>query len=260
MPDRSKKAPKARAGIQSVEVAGGILSAMTRAARPLPLKDLARLAAMGPGKVHRYLVSLVRCGLAVQEADGRYAIGPAGLALGLAGLQAQTPVKLAPEFLRALRDRIGETSVVALWSERGPVVVDLEESARPIFLNIRAGSLLPLASTAIGQVFAAFLPSDTRINSDGRWRALGEALGRAGLARAAQVRAQGLATIRGTLVPGIAAMAAPVFDHRGRIAAVLGFLAREEDLRDGAAPDKAKALVATAAGFTARLGGTVAGD
>jgi DNA-binding IclR family transcriptional regulator len=72
---------KNRLGIQSVEVAARILRALAQAGRSLPLKDLARAAGMHPGKAHRYLVSLTRVELVIQdETSGHYGIGPAAIA------------------------------------------------------------------------------------------------------------------------------------------------------------------------------------
>lgn len=243
-----------RFGIQSVEVAASILAAMTAAAGPQALKDISGATRMPAGKVHRYLVSLARTGLAVQEADGRYAIGPAAITLGLAGLHALSPVKLAPEFLRMLRDETGETSALMVWSERGPVVVDIEECPRPIFMNIRPGSLLPIATSASGQAFAAHLPADTLVNIDGRVVKLANAVGRNLNRIKADVQQKGVACIQGLLVPGIAAMAAPVFDHRNRIVATLAFLAREDDVSGSAQKRFAAILTGTARKFSDRLG------
>src|SRR4030081_312765 len=77
---------KQQPGIQSVEVAAKILRALIDAGRPVPLKEIARLARMHPGKTHRYLVSLTRTELVTQEdLSGHYGIGPMAIALGLSG-------------------------------------------------------------------------------------------------------------------------------------------------------------------------------
>ena len=86
---------KERAGIQSVEVGFTLLQALAGAGRALMLKDLAGTAGMSAAKAHRYLVSFLRLDLVVQDARGRYDLGPAALHLGLATLQRQDPVRLA---------------------------------------------------------------------------------------------------------------------------------------------------------------------
>ena len=117
---------------------------------------------MHPGKAHRYLVSLTRSELVAQDqASGHYGIGAASITLGLAGLRSVNVVRTATALLPTLRDEINETVLLAMWSPQGPVVFALEESSRPVTMNVRVGSILPLLSTATDKVFASLLPYDT---------------------------------------------------------------------------------------------------
>ena len=52
-----------RTGIQSIEVGLPLLVALTDAAGPMTLTDLAGAADMTPSKAHKYLASFVRVGL-----------------------------------------------------------------------------------------------------------------------------------------------------------------------------------------------------
>jgi DNA-binding IclR family transcriptional regulator len=245
-----------RNGVQSVEVAGTILHAMAEAGSALPLKDIARMTGLAPGKVHRYLVSLGNCGLVRQEAEsGRYAIGPTAIAAGLAGLRSIDVVRCASEKLAELRDETGETVLIAIWSPRGPVIVELEESSRQIYMNIRAGSILPLLRSAVGRVFAAYLPRDSVLDL------LREELpgARDGIpkdidAMLERTREHGLAMVTGDLVPGVTALAAPLLDHRGRIAAALAILGRSEDLAASTSSEAAVALTSVALLISRQLG------
>ena len=129
-----------RNGVQSVEIAARILAAMAEAETALPLKEIARRTGLSPGKVHRYLVSLSRCELVRQESDtSRYAIGPASIAVGLSGLRSINVVRCASDMLPEIRDKVGETAVLAIWTRSGPVIVQLEESSRQICMNVRVG-------------------------------------------------------------------------------------------------------------------------
>ncbi|HET6609551.1 MAG TPA: IclR family transcriptional regulator [Rhodopila sp.] len=225
MAKRAKQQP----GIQSVEVAARILKALTVAGRPLPLKDLAHRAQMHPGKAHRYLVSLTRIELVMQDAGtGHYGIGALSISLGLAGLRSANVVKSALAHMPALRDAINETVLLALWTAQGPVVVALEESSRPVFMNIRVGSILPLLTTSTGRVFAAFMPAnDTAELIAAEVR---RSQGKLSASVLEEARRKGYAAVGGTLVPGVGAVAVPIFDHKSRIAAVLGALGRDEEL------------------------------
>jgi DNA-binding IclR family transcriptional regulator len=251
-------APKAkkRLGIQSVEVAARILHVLTAAGRSLPLKDVAKLAGMHPGKAHRYLVSLTRSELVVQdEGSGHYGIGPAAIALGLAGVRSLDVVRTARSVLPSLRDEINETVLLAMWSPQGPVVFALEESGRPVFMNVRVGSILPLLRTATGKVFASFLPREMvgdlltaemkgpRSYSQARVAKLLE-----------ETRQHGLARVTGDLVPGVNAVAAPLFDHKNRIVGVIGALGRSEELDVDYKGPIAAALLRAATEISRRLG------
>ena len=248
----AKKA-KQQPGIQSVEVAAKILAAFVEAGRPVPLKELARLAKLHPGKAHRYLVSLTRTELVTQdENSGHYGIGPMAIALGLAGIRTVDVVRTSTALLPALRDEINETVLLAIWSPQGPVVFTFEESSRPVSMNIRVGSILPVLTTASGRVFAAFMPRedvqsliDAELVRSPRmaYRAILDA-----------VRQQGLSAVEGTLVPGVNAVSVPIFDHKNRIAGVIGALGRSEELDVNLEGKVAKALLKTAAEISRRLG------
>src|SRR6476469_7968018 len=115
---------KERAGIQSVEVGFSLLEALGRAAGPQMLRDLAAAAGMSAAKAHRYLVSIQRLALVVQDAGTtRYDLGPAALKLGLASLARLDAVKLARERAGPLMERIGHTLALAVWGNHGPTIV-----------------------------------------------------------------------------------------------------------------------------------------
>jgi DNA-binding IclR family transcriptional regulator len=256
-----KRKSRGQFGIQSVEVASRILTGFVTAARPVPLKEIARLAGMHPGKVHRYLVSFTRSGLIVQDpASGYYGIGPQAIALGLAGLRSVDVVRTVMEYLPRLRDETNETALFSLWSREGPIVVELEESDRPAFMNVKVGSILPLLRTATGRVFMTYLPADATRELLKREKA---ELARVPAGRkkrydpdhiALEVRKNGYASISGDLVPGVTAYAAPIFNHRTRIVAVIGMLGREEDLNRGQQMKAARQLLDIAREISARLG------
>ncbi|MCW5771750.1 MAG: IclR family transcriptional regulator [Rhodospirillaceae bacterium] len=238
-------------GIQSVEVAARILRALAEGGGVLPLRELAAATGMHRGKVHRYLISLARAGLVSREAEaGSYSIGPLAITAGLAGLYRLDPVRLAYEALPALRDRIGETVLLAVWGENGATVIALENSATPVTLNVRVGSVLPLRTSAAGRIFAAFLPeAAARAVRGGAPRekaALESAL--------AAIRADGIAWVEGTLIPGLNAAAVPVFDHLGKLALAIGAVGRRETMSPEKSGAVARALIEGAAALSRRLG------
>jgi DNA-binding IclR family transcriptional regulator len=214
-----------RQGIQSVEIGVRLLRALADAAGALSLKDVALAAAMPASKAHRYLVSFGRGGLVMQDAvTGRYDLGPLALTLGLAALGRLNTARVGAWAAGALRDRIDETVLIAVWGERGPVVIGWEESSKPVTVNVRIGSVMPLLASATGRVFLAHLP-DVRTDALVAAELIRHRERRAAAPDPAwliaEVRRHGLGRVDGDMLPGVGALAAPVRDHEGKLAFVL---------------------------------------
>ena len=232
---RATPTSRTQRGIGSVEVGGQLLLALVHHARPMPLKDLARDAGMVPAKAHPYLVSFGRIGLVEQHADtGHYFLGPLALQLGLISLQQANPVQAASAALGGLAQRIGHTVALAVWGTRGATIVRLEESPAAVHVNMRHGTVFSLTHTASGRLFGAYLDAAVvkrHLDAERRRAKADPAPSQPGMpplaplpawrvfqAQLADVRARGLSRSVGEVLPGINAMAAPVFDHMGAIA------------------------------------------
>jgi len=252
---------KAQQGVRSVELGMTLLQALAARPRaPLSLSEIAADAGMAPAKAHRYLVSLIRAGMVEQDrASGRYRLGGAALNVGLAALSARDVMRLAGEALERLREAIDETVLLAVWGNRGPVVVRWEEAGRPITTNVRAGSVMPLLNSSTGRVFAAFLPEAATRAMLAEEAARAPALAAGYAAVLAETRAHGLGRVEGDLLPGVAALSAPVFDHQDELVAVISALGAQGQFDaawDGAA---ARALKGAAEALSRRLGYRAAG-
>lgn len=218
---------KERAGIQSVEVGFALLEGLTLARGPLMLKELASAAGMSAAKAHRYLVSFQRLGLVMQDSrTARYDLGPTALRLGLASLARLDAMRLARDTLPRLMEQIGHTLALAVWGNRGPTIVHWEEAPRAVTVNLRLGDVMPLLGSATGRCFAAWLPRektaallDEELALAARQPLPDVPRDRAALdALLQEVRARGCARVVDTLLPGIVAFCAPVFDADGHLA------------------------------------------
>jgi DNA-binding IclR family transcriptional regulator len=219
-------------GIQSIEVGGRLLLALAHHGQPLALKDLAAAADMTAGKAHPYLVSFIKLGLVERETEGgRYGLGPLALQMGLIGLQQYDPVRLATERIDELARATGHTVAIAVWGHRGPTLVRIAEAPSPVHVSMRHGTVMSIPDTASGRLFAAFGPADAvREALANEARPAGAATrparartgGRLGLGAAFdreidRVRADGIAGIDGVALPGLSALAVPVFDARDQL-------------------------------------------
>jgi DNA-binding IclR family transcriptional regulator len=219
------QATRQRLGINSLEVGLRLAKVLSRHGVPMALKDLAARAEMPPAKAHRYLVSLIRAGLAEQDREsGHYRLGPLALELGLSALRSVDVLKFGGEVIAELRAETDETVLLAVWGNKGPVVARWEESTRPVATNVRAGWVMPLANSATGRCFAAYLPAGiTAPMLKAEFARMPEA--RDGYAaRLEEIRARGLSRVQGDLLRGVASVAAPVFGHAGGIVAVIAAL------------------------------------
>jgi len=247
-----------RQGVQSVEVGLRLMRQMAQRPGPIALKDLAKAAGMPAAKAHRYLVSLIRAGLAEQDREtGRYRLGPMALELGLAALRELDVLKFGGEVLADLRASIDETVLLAVWGNKGPVVARWEESSRPVATNVRAGWVMPLVNSATGRCFTAYLPeAATATLLEEEFRLMPDARG-GYPARLAEIRAHGLSRVEGDLLRGVASVAAPVFDRNGTIVAVIAALGLQGAFDTGWESGYAKAVKNAAARLSARLGARV---
>ena len=235
-------------GIQSIEVGGQLLLALAHHGRPMALKDLAREAGMTPAKAHPYLVSFIKLGLVEQDGgsgrSGFYGLGPLALQLGLISLQQYDPVRLATPVIEELALQIGHTVAIAVWGTRGPTIVRVAEGPTPVHISMRHGTVMSLAGTASGRLFAAWRQEEAA--------ALGEPLPDA--ATTAAVREAGLATSRDGVVAGVSAAAAPVFEASGRLVLALTAIGPSASFDTALDAPLAQSLREAAALLSRRLG------
>lgn len=244
-----------QAGVNSLEIGLRLAGVLAQTGLPEALKDLAAKAGMPPAKAHRYLVSLIRAGLAEQDLEsGRYRLGPLALELGLGALRGLDVLKLGGEAVAELRAATDETVMLCIWGNRGPVVVRWEESTRPVATNVRAGWVMPLANSATGRLFAAYLPQSATAPL------LKEEFARMPQARAGyaallkDIRARGLSRVEGDLLRGVSGIAAPVFGLEGTMVAALTLVGIQGTIDIGWNGDMARALKQAAERLSRRLG------
>lgn len=218
-----------RQRVQSAETGMSILKALARLGGSASLTAIAADAQENASKVHRYLVSLIQEGLVTQDpATQHYQLGPESIRIGLAALRQCDPVRMGEASLVRLREALQVTCFIAVMGNLGPTVLRMEEPYLPVTVNIRPGSVLPLLWSASGQVFLAFsedadlqrkAEADFESSTPEQRSLLAGTQPVSRLCR--QVREQGCAIVQDTLLPGISAVAAPIFDARGHTCAVL---------------------------------------
>jgi DNA-binding IclR family transcriptional regulator len=224
------RADRRQIGVQSVEIAGRLLKTLAQLGGPQTLKDFSAAAGLSPAKAHRYLVSLIRESLIEQSAiDGRYDFGGAAREIGRAAINRLDIMRIGAPLLVDLRNVLQQTVFLGVWGNEGPTVLYWLDVPRPVSVIIRPGSILPLLTSALGLVCAAYLPPDLTKKRIAKEIAEHKRSGldfpvksEAEAARMlADVRARGFSLVRGDLIRGIDAMAVPVLDFKKDLVAVL---------------------------------------
>ncbi|WP_236589647.1 IclR family transcriptional regulator [Ramlibacter aurantiacus] len=218
-----------RQRVQSAETGMSILKALARLGGSASLTAIAADVQESASKVHRYLVSLIQEGLVAQDPSTQhYRLGPESIRIGLAALRQCDPVRLGESALLDLREALQVTCFIAVMGNLGPTVLRIEEPSLPVTVNIRAGSVMPLLWSATGQVFLAYSgDAELRRKAESEFDAAtpeqrSMLSGPEPVARLCrQVREQGCAIVNDTLLAGISAVSAPIFDARGHVCAVL---------------------------------------
>lgn len=254
--DESDGSPRESRGIQSIEVGGQLLLALAHLGRPAPLKDLAREAGMNAAKAHPYLVSFGKLGLIQQDpATGFYGLGPLALQLGLISLQQVDPIRLATAELPRLAQAIGHTVGVAIWGNRGPTFVRLEEGPTAVHVNMRHGTVVSVRGTASGRLFAAFMPREQvlaamALEGEREFSQRFEAELR-------RIRERRFVSLVDGTVKGVTALSAPVFDGFGKMVLALTTIGPGTTLSADEDGPAARELARCAAEVSGRLGARV---
>jgi len=215
--------------VQSAGTAVSVLKTLAAMGGSASLTALAGRLEESPAKVHRYLVSLVESELVLQEpATARYMLGPEAIAIGLAAMRQSDALTLAAGELGRLAEAHQLSCFVAVLGNHGPTIVRWDEPPQPVTVNVRVGSVLPVLWSATGRAFGAFsqaaalkrqIKEELATATPERRRQLPNLRAVDGLFQ--EIRTLRCAPVRDVLLNGVSAVAAPIFDATGKVAAVL---------------------------------------
>lgn len=211
-----------RRGIQSVERGLAIIQALQKSDSPMSLKNLAAASGLPTSNCHRYCVSLVKMGYLQQDArSGFYDLGFGLLEAGLVVMRRTDIIAIASETLENLVDKAGHTGLLSIWGDRGPTIIRWIAGSAAVRTSMTTGSILPLTTSATGQVFLSYRPQrETKhlLAAEGKKISDCKQL-------CEKIRKAGVARVSGTHIPGLSAAAAPILDAFGVATSTLTLIA-----------------------------------
>lgn len=216
-------------GTSTLDLALRVVEFLAGQSRPLALGDIAHEFAASKATVYRHLVTLQRRGFVRQDpGTGRYEAGIKLMVLGEALRSRFDIVTTARPALMNLRDQTGQAVTLCALIDSDVVVLELVQGRTIIEFATRPGTRLGFHASAHGKVWLAFGPmrllDEVAARALDAWTphtltdpaALRDDVGRA--------RARGWATAPDQVLTGVNTLAAPVFDHRGQLAASIAIV------------------------------------
>jgi PcaR/PcaU/PobR family beta-ketoadipate pathway transcriptional regulator len=206
----------------------------------LTLVELARGVGMTRSAAYRLVYTLAELGFLVRDPERKsYRLGPRVLSLGFAYLASQELGEIARPHLEALRDRTDCSAHLAVLDGTEIVYVARYADKKALTSRISIGTRFPAHATSMGRAILSHMPAE-----EVRRRFNGRTLARFTAATPTNVkallavlegdRARGYIVSRSSFEPGIASVAAPVFDADGNVVAAINISTPESTLSGAA--------------------------
>jgi DNA-binding IclR family transcriptional regulator len=248
-----------RQGIDAVEVAGAILQALLRCARPARLKDLEIAAGIPSAKIHRYLVSMIRCGLVRRHgSNGRYDFGLLAHQVGQVVARDNDVVSQLEARLAQFSRHIGEVVGVAQWVGHGVTFVNWFESSPEFSIRLKPGLQLDITTSATAKLLAAYLAREVTeplVKSELAERRMHSARQIEAVYRDyAEIRARGIAHSLGARRSGLNALSVPIFDRDGQVVVAVTALGMAPRFDADTSGPLARQMLALSAELSAQMG------
>jgi DNA-binding IclR family transcriptional regulator len=253
-----------RQGVDAAEVVGTILQALLRLPRPTRLKELEAATGIAAAKLHRYLVSMIRCGLVSRQDTGnRYDFGLLTYRLGQVAAHDHSALSLLEpmfeRFVSALDNPdLGQAVGIGQWVGHGVTIVRWFESNSALSVRMKPGINLSITSSATAKLLAAYLPREKT-----------EAMVRQELLEKGSVtdrevnriyadytaiRKRGIASSMSARQSGLNALSVPLFDQQDKVTAAITILGMSPQFEADLEGEAARLLQALGRDLSAQLG------
>ena len=258
---RMKAAASPQDGVQSVILAIKLLEAVASSETPKRITDLANQLGTTKARVFRHLRTLAQSGYIVQDPETeRYYSGPQLVLLGQRIVENLSLVNEARSEMVKLCAELGHSVGLSQMVGERLYTVDVARGSTPFSITTLRGTEQIFHATALGKVALAFGPDSlaAKILAGPLQALTSETVTDPQKLRREifQIAERGLAQSPNQLNPGINALAAPIFDARGRFAGAIAILDTLHLLSEKPTQGQIEATCRAAREISRRLGYT----
>jgi DNA-binding IclR family transcriptional regulator len=235
-----------------------VLRTLAEEPRGLSLVDLSRRSGIPTSSLYRILSSLREAELVGETESGHYRVGVGALVLSRGFLDGLSLREVALPILRELVDETQETSHLGVLASPHIVYLEKVDSPLPIRMVSQVGGSTPALTTAIGRSILAHEHEAVAAQViEASRRLFGIEVDAAALAAIlATAREAGFSTDLQENEIGICCVAAPIFDHHGRVVAAVSVSAPATRFPATQVDERGGLVRAAAARISSSLGWT----
>jgi DNA-binding IclR family transcriptional regulator len=259
MNKKNKKTTKeSERQVDAVAKALDILECFTGSQPELSLKQLSEKTGLYKSRILRLCGTLVAQGFLIRTPTSSYKLGPKLMALGKVYENTNPLVSLARPVLRELASLTGESTKLFVIDGNKRLCLVRERGTYPLRYAISEGETYELHAGASGKVLLAYASDEFRhkiLNNNLKKITPSTIVERDRLGKEFEtIREQGYAFSRGELVPEVAGMAAPVFDHENNVCGAMAVAGAEQRFTAERRQDMLKNLLSSAQKLSRLLG------
>jgi DNA-binding IclR family transcriptional regulator len=254
-------AEKRDVGTSTLDLALRIVEFLAFQNAPVALGEIALAFGASKATVYRHLATLQRFGFVRQDpGTSRYEAGLKLMVLGEAQRSRFDIIGRARAELMSLRDRTGQAVTICKLIDGEIVVLELVQGRTIIEFATHPGTRLDLHASAHGKIWLAFGP--TRLIDDivarpmKAWTSSTLTNEDALRSDVVQVRSQGWANAPNEVLTGVNTLSAPVFDHRGQLAASIAIVGSTQFIPVTPSEDQVAIVTGCASRISRDLGWT----
>jgi DNA-binding IclR family transcriptional regulator len=263
MPHTSRAVRKAKASAdpatETVELSLRVLERLAGSREPIGVSELARGFDASKATIYRHIQALTRHGFVHQDpSTSRYTAGIKLFILGEQLRERFDVLAVGREDLMRLREDSGQPVTVSALVENQVVILEVLQSRQVVNFGTQPGTVLDLHASAHGNIALAFGPAEAMAHCLAQPRKAWTPhtiCSPTGLKQlAAQVRAQGWAVAPNRVLPGVNAIAAPLFNHSGGYAGAVAIAGSVQYIAASPPAEQIRMVTQTAERISRKLG------